>query len=86
MATIAQAVRMALHYGETNLGVTDIFGEDVGPPLGGIFTATQGLRLLGTPHSMNEELLELRWESPMPVAAPSQRFSSATTRLTRSTC
>ena len=44
MATIAQAVRMALHYGETNLGVTDIFGEDVGPPLGGIFTATQGLK------------------------------------------
>ncbi len=35
---------MALHYGETHLGVTDIFGEDVGPPLGGVFTATQGLR------------------------------------------
>jgi 2-oxoisovalerate dehydrogenase E1 component beta subunit len=35
---------MALHYGETYLGVTDIFGEDVGPPLGGVFTATQGLR------------------------------------------
>jgi 2-oxoisovalerate dehydrogenase E1 component beta subunit len=35
---------MALHYGEENLGVTDIFGEDVGPPLGGVFTATQGLR------------------------------------------
>ncbi|MBI3349564.1 MAG: hypothetical protein HY020_20435, partial [Burkholderiales bacterium] len=30
--------------GETRLGVTDIFGEDVGPPLGGVFTATQGLR------------------------------------------
>ncbi len=43
MATMAQAIRMALHYGETNLGVTDIFGEDVGPPLGGVFTATQGL-------------------------------------------
>jgi 2-oxoisovalerate dehydrogenase E1 component beta subunit len=37
-------VRLALHYGETNLGVTDIFGEDVGPPLGGVFTATQGLK------------------------------------------
>src|SRR5439155_2488517 len=37
-------VRMALHYGETYLGVTDIFGEDVGPPLGGVFTATQGLK------------------------------------------
>jgi 2-oxoisovalerate dehydrogenase E1 component beta subunit len=35
---------MALHYGETHLGVTDIFGEDVGPPLGGVFTATQGLK------------------------------------------
>ena len=44
MATIVQAVRMALHIGETRLGVTDIFGEDVGPPLGGVFTATQGLR------------------------------------------
>ena len=43
MANMAQAVRMALHYAETNLGVTDIFGEDVGPPLGGIFTCTQGL-------------------------------------------
>src|SRR5262245_49357678 len=44
MATLAQAVRMALHYGEEHLGVTDIFGEDVGPPLGGVFTATQGLK------------------------------------------
>jgi 2-oxoisovalerate dehydrogenase E1 component beta subunit len=44
MATLVQAIRLALHYGEENLGVTDIFGEDVGPPLGGVFTATQGLR------------------------------------------
>jgi 2-oxoisovalerate dehydrogenase E1 component beta subunit len=44
MANMAQAIRMALHYAETNLGVTDIFGEDVGPPLGGVFTATQGLK------------------------------------------
>ena len=43
MATMIQAIRMALHVGETKLGVTDIFGEDVGPPLGGVFTATQGL-------------------------------------------
>src|ERR1035437_4013567 len=43
MATVAQAIRMALHYGEEHLGVTDIFGEDVGAPLGGVFTATQGL-------------------------------------------
>src|SRR5262249_18636219 len=38
MATLVQAVRMALHYAEEHLGVTDIFGEDVGPPLGGVFT------------------------------------------------
>lgn len=44
MATVVQAVRMALHVGEARLGVTDIFGEDVGPPLGGVFTATQGLK------------------------------------------
>ncbi len=44
MANIAQAIRLALHVGETRLGVTDVFGEDVGPPLGGVFTATQGLK------------------------------------------
>jgi len=44
MANMAQAIRMALHYGEEHLGVTDIFGEDVGPPMGGVFTATQGLK------------------------------------------
>jgi 2-oxoisovalerate dehydrogenase E1 component beta subunit len=38
-----QAIRMALHVGESRLGVTNIFGEDVGPPLGGVFTGTQGL-------------------------------------------
>ncbi|AKU91717.1 alpha-ketoacid dehydrogenase subunit beta [Vulgatibacter incomptus] len=43
MANMAQAIRMALHYGEKHLGVTDIFGEDVGMPLGGVFTQTQGL-------------------------------------------
>ena len=43
MATMIQAIRMALHVGESKLGVTDIFGEDVGPPLGGVFTGTQGL-------------------------------------------
>lgn len=43
MANMAQAIRMALAYGEQNLGVEHIFGEDVGPPLGGVFTATQGL-------------------------------------------
>src|SRR6476646_10793314 len=44
MATMIQAIRMALAYGEQNLGVTDVFGEDVGPPLGGVFTGTQGLK------------------------------------------
>src|SRR6476620_7153056 len=44
MANMAQAIRMALHYGEQNLEVRDIFGQDVGAPLGGVFTATQGLK------------------------------------------
>src|SRR5262249_36332345 len=44
MAPLVQAVRLALHYGEEHLGVTDVFGEDVGPQLGGVFTATQGLK------------------------------------------
>jgi 2-oxoisovalerate dehydrogenase E1 component subunit beta len=44
MSTMVQAIRMALHLGEDRLGVTDIFGEDVGPPLGGAFTQTQGLK------------------------------------------
>ena len=43
MANMAQAIRMALHYGEEHLGLEHIFGEDVGPPLGGAFTVTQGL-------------------------------------------
>lgn len=44
MANMAQAIRMALHYAETELGVSEIFGQDVGAPLGGVFTATQGLK------------------------------------------
>lgn len=44
MATMAQAIRLALHIGETELGVKDVFGEDVGPPLGGVFTCTQGIQ------------------------------------------
>ncbi len=43
MANMAQAIRMALHYGEQKLGVKEVYGEDVGPPLGGVFTATQGV-------------------------------------------
>ena len=41
---MVQAIRMALHYGEKYLEVKDIFGQDVGPPLGGVFTATQALK------------------------------------------
>lgn len=44
MANMAQAIRMALHFCESNLELRDIFGEDVGAPLGGVFTATQGLK------------------------------------------
>lgn len=44
MSNMAQAIRMALHYGEKHLEVKDIFGQDVGAPLGGVFTATQGLK------------------------------------------
>ena len=44
MANMAQAIRMALHYGEKHLNLRDVFGQDVGPPLGGVFTATQGLK------------------------------------------
>lgn len=51
MANMAQAIRMALHYGEKYLEVKDIFGEDVGAPLGGAFTVTQGL--------------ETAWNSPL---------------------
>jgi 2-oxoisovalerate dehydrogenase E1 component beta subunit len=44
MSSMVQAIRMALHVGESKLGVKDIFGQDVGAPLGGVFTATQGLK------------------------------------------
>jgi 2-oxoisovalerate dehydrogenase E1 component beta subunit len=44
MATLVQAIRLALHVGEERHGVTDVFGQDVGPPLGGVFTQSQGLR------------------------------------------
>lgn len=43
MANMAQAIRMALHFAEKNLQLTDVFGEDAGPPMGGVFTATQGV-------------------------------------------
>jgi 2-oxoisovalerate dehydrogenase E1 component beta subunit len=72
MANMAQAIRMALHYGEEHLGVKEIFGEDVGAPLGGVFTATQGLK-----NAWNAPLdergiigaaLGLAWAGQRPVA------------------
>jgi len=44
MANMAQAIRMALHYAESNMELKDVFGQDVGAPLGGVFTATQGVK------------------------------------------
>src|SRR5438270_3212698 len=44
MATLFNALAMPLHYGEEHLGAPDFSGEVVGPPLGGVFTATQGLK------------------------------------------
>lgn len=44
MANMAQAIRLALHYSEKNYQLKDVFGQDVGAPLGGVFTATQGLK------------------------------------------
>src|SRR5262249_37154219 len=44
MTTLVQAVRLALHGGEERLGVADVFGGATGPPLGGVFTQTQGLK------------------------------------------
>ncbi|HEX4925026.1 MAG TPA: transketolase C-terminal domain-containing protein [Bdellovibrionales bacterium] len=44
MANMVQAIRMALHYAEENMELKDVFGEDVGAPLGGVFRATQNLK------------------------------------------
>jgi len=72
MANMAQAIRLALHYGEQNLGVTEIFGEDVGQPLGGVFTATQGLaRAWNAPldeRGIIGAALGLAWAGGRPVA------------------
>ncbi len=43
MANMAQSIRMALHFAEKNLDLVDVFGQDVGAPMGGVFTATQGV-------------------------------------------
>src|SRR5581483_5009769 len=72
MANMAQAIRMALHYGEENLGVKEIFGEDVGPPLGGVFTATQGLKTAWISPLAERGIvgaaLGLAWAGQRPVA------------------
>src|SRR5207248_567943 len=44
MSNMVQAIRMALHVAEERHDLTDVFGEDVGPPLRGAFTATQGIK------------------------------------------
>jgi 2-oxoisovalerate dehydrogenase E1 component beta subunit len=44
MANMVQAIRMALHYAEENMELRDVFGQDVGEPLGGVFRATQSLK------------------------------------------
>ena len=44
MSNMVQAIRMALHVAEERHDLTDVFGEDVGPPLGGAFTATKGIK------------------------------------------
>lgn len=72
MANMAQAIRLALHYGEERLGVKEIFGEDVGPPLGGVFTATQGLKTAWN-SPLDERgivgaALGLAWAGSRPVA------------------
>ena len=72
MANMAQAIRMSLHRGESELGVTEIFGEDVGAPLGGVFTATQGLeRAWNSPldeRGIIGAALGLAWAGGRPVA------------------
>ena len=72
MANMAQAIRMALHYGEEKLGVREVFGEDVGAPLGGVFTATQGLKTAWN-SPLDERgiigaALGLAWAGSRPVA------------------
>jgi len=72
MANMAQAIRMALHYGEEHLGVKEIFGEDVGAPLGGVFTVTQGLKTAWN-SPLDERgivgaALGLAWAGSRPVA------------------
>ena len=86
MASMAQAIRLALHYGEEHLGVTDVFGEDVGPPLGGVFTATQGLKTAWNSPLDERGIIGCAMGSRSPGSGRSRRSSSATTSSTPSTC
>src|SRR5437667_404317 len=83
MANMAQAVRMALHYGETHLGVTDVFGEDVGAPLGGVFTATQGLKTAWTTalDAYGLVLAAIKDPNPVLVLLPKALMRAKDTRL-----
>jgi 2-oxoisovalerate dehydrogenase E1 component beta subunit len=85
MATIVQAVRLALHYAETHLGVTDIFGEDVGPPLGGVFTATQGLKTAWNSPLDERGIIGAAMGIAYAGGRLSARFNSAITLSTPST-
>ncbi len=87
MANMAQAIRMALHVGESRFGVTDVFGEDVGPPMGGAFTLTQGLKtawnspldergIIGA-EMLNDALQNLLNPSDKPVFRAGRRFHVA---------
>ena len=75
-----------LHYGEEHLGVTDVFGEDVGPPLGGVFTATQGLKTAWNSPLDERGIIGTAMGSRWRGRARSPRSSSATTSSTPSTC
>ena len=78
MSNMVQAIRMALHVAEERHGVTDIFGEDVGPPLGGAFTATQGLKT-AWPSPLDERgLVGASIGLGLVAAATSPKFNSAT--------
>jgi hypothetical protein len=84
MASMAQAIRLALHYAEEHLGVTDVFGEDVGPPLGGVFTASQGLKTAWNSPLDERASSAAPSDSRWPGSGRSPRSSSATTSTTPS--
>jgi 2-oxoisovalerate dehydrogenase E1 component beta subunit len=84
VANLAQAVRLALHYGEAHLGVTDIFGEDVGAPLGGVFTCTQGLKTTWNSPLDERGIIGTAMGLALAGENPSLKFNFAITSLTPS--